>query len=202
MTSMQNENEKLKDYQERYHFWTDKRISQFSFQNNIFLTISLALMGYFWKERNDVYTNLIFDSKLDIDWQIVFFFISMALLLYSVVTGLFLAISRLYDLRLTSNIVLSRKWAFKKSVPIKDEELSSNCVRGSFKNLWQVLRKYHDFALSRNEVEINNVSLQQKFTMARQVSRDIGICSWILMKNQTVSLLLLVFSFMLVLLMK
>jgi len=109
MNDNQDTKDKLQEYQERYRFWSDKRISQLSFQNNIFLTIGLAVMGYFWKERNDIYTEIIIDSKLQVDWEIVIFLIGMALLLYSILAGMFLAVSRLYDLRITSNILLTRK---------------------------------------------------------------------------------------------
>ncbi|HFE38509.1 MAG TPA: hypothetical protein ENK06_08880 [Gammaproteobacteria bacterium] len=113
--------EKLNEYQERYRFWSDKRLSQFSFQNNIFLAVGLGIMGYFWKERSSVYTELIIDPSLKIDWKIVLFIIGMGILLYSIMTGLLLAISRLYDLRLTSNILLTRKRALKNNVKIQDE---------------------------------------------------------------------------------
>lgn len=173
-----------------------------SFQNNIFLTISLALMGYFWKERSSVYTELIIDSKLAIDLKIVLFFAGMILLSYSIVTGLFLSISRLYDIRLTSNILLTRKRACKKNVTIKDEELSNNCLCKSIYSLWIVFKNYNELSLSHNEIENSNRLLQQKFTELRQLSRDIGSCSWSLMKNQTVSLLISIFFFMAVLVMK
>jgi len=154
--------EKLKEYQERYHFWTDKRVSQLSFQNNILLAISIAILGYFWKERDSVYTDLIIDSSLSVDFKIVFFFFGMILLLYSIATGLFLATSRLYDLRLTSNVLLTRKRAFQNNVTISDEDLSNNCICKSIKSLWLVFRKYDEFALSRSEIKSDNSSLQQK----------------------------------------
>jgi len=194
--------EKLKEYQERYHFWTDKRVSQLSFQNNILLAISIAILGYFWKERDSVYTDLIIDSSLSVDFKIVFFFFGMILLLYSIATGLFLATSRLYDLRLTSNVLLTRKRAFQNNVTISDEDLSNNCICKSIKSLWLVFRKYDEFALSRSEIKSDNSSLQQKFTMLRQLSRDIGNSSWGLMKNQMVSLLISLVLFIVVLIMK
>lgn len=202
MTDMQDQKEKLQEYQERYHFWSDKRISQFSFQNNIYLAISIAIMGYFWKERNSVYSDLVIDFRLVVDWKIVFFFIGMTLLLYSIVTGLFLAISRLYDLRLTSNVLLTRKWALKNKVSIDDEDLSNNRICKSIKSLWMVFRKYDEFALFRSEIKSDNSLLQQKFTKIRQLSRDIGSLSWTLMKNQTISLLISIVFFIVVLIMK
>ena len=199
---MQNQKEKLQEYQERYHFWTDKRISQLSFQNNIFLATSIVILGYFWKERDSVYTDLIIDFSLAIDLKIVFFFIGMILLSYSIVTGLCLAISRLFDLRLTSNVLLTRKWALKNSVTINDGDLLNNCMCKSIKSLWMVFWKYDEFVLSRSEIKSDNDSLQQKFTRLRQLSRDIGMSSWILVKNQTVSLLMSLVFLTVVLIMK
>lgn len=194
--------EKLKEYQERYHFWSDKRTSQFSFQNNIFLTIGLAIMGYFWKERSSVYTELIIDPHLKIDLKIVLFFLGMAILLYSIITGLLLSISRLYDLRLTSNILLTRKRALKNNVQIKDEKLSETSLCKCVCSFCSVYKQYTQVEIKRDDIKTDNENLQSKFTNARQISKDLGNCTWRLMKNQTISLFLSICTLMIVLFLK
>ena len=58
---MNDKSQKISEYQERYRFWVDKRISQLSFHNNILLTLGLVVFGYFWSERKTVYTEFVFD---------------------------------------------------------------------------------------------------------------------------------------------
>lgn len=62
-------------YQERYHFWSDKRVSQLSFHNNILLALGFAVMSYFWSERDSVYSSLFIDFEADIDFKVVVFFV-------------------------------------------------------------------------------------------------------------------------------
>lgn len=196
----QHEDKKIQEYQERHRFWADKRISQLSFQNNIYLTISLAAIGYLWSERRNIYTDLIIDTQMEIDWKIVMFFLCIITLAYSTFAGLFLSVSRLYDLRLVSNILLTRKRAKKEKVKIADNNTSHNGVCKSIHSLWKVFRKYdEEYEISYEDVKGEQKRLQEKFTEARQRSRDIGNSSWILMKNQTVSLLISFIVFMILL---
>jgi len=60
---------KIQEYQERYRFWADKRITQLSFQNDFLLTLAVAVIGYLWSERGNVYTNLIVDFNREVDWK-------------------------------------------------------------------------------------------------------------------------------------
>ena len=194
---MQEQKEKLKEYQQRYHFWTDKKISQLSFQNNIFLIIGISILGFFWNERNGIFIELTTDASAGLAANLgtVFFNIGIILLSYSIATGLFLAVSRLYDLRITSNIVLTRKQALKNDVSIIDEDLSNKNPFETIKSFWIVFRSYDRHALSRDEIYADNDLFQQKFTTLRQLSKDVGRCSWILVKNQSISLLMALFFF-------
>lgn len=198
MTTEQYKKDKIVEYQERHRFWTDKRISQLSFQNNIYLTISLAALGYLWNERQKIYTDLIIDTQSDINWTVVIFFACLTTLAYSIFVGLFLSVSRLYDLRLVSNILLTRKRAIKSDVKIKDEATSHNGVCKSISSLLKVFRNYEAYAISSEDIKGKPEGLQNKFTEARQHSRDIGNSSWVLMKNQTISLLVSIVLFIIV----
>jgi hypothetical protein len=202
MNTEQFNNMKKQEYQERYRFWVDKRISQLSFQNNIYLTIGIAALGYFWSERNRVYTDLIVDVRLAIDWKLVLFFAGMLSLSYSIASGLFLSVSRLYDLRLISNILLTRKRAIKENIKITDEDTSNNSVFKSIKSLWKIFWNYNKYEISDGDMRGDQEELQKKFTKARQLSRDIGNSSWILIKNQTVSLFLAICLLAIVLIIK
>ena len=63
----------IMEYQERYRFWTEKRISQLSFHNNFMLTLAIAAIGYLWSERSSVYTQLQINLNADIDWTVLIF---------------------------------------------------------------------------------------------------------------------------------
>jgi hypothetical protein len=65
-----------------------------------------------------------------------------------------------------------------------------------------VFRKYNEYEISYEDIEGGKDVLEKKFTQSRQISKDIGKSSWILMKNQTISLFLSIAFFMLVLIMK
>ena len=194
--------EKKKECQERYRFWSDKRISQFSFQNNIFLTVGLAIMGFFWNQRDSVYTKLIIDWNLKIELKVVFFLIGIIILFYSIIIGLFLAVSRLYDLRLTSNILLTRKRMLAQDLTINYEKCSNNSVFRCAKSFWLVFGKFYEVEIISDEIRDDNTQLQSKFTTARQLSKDLGKLTWVSMQNQTVSLFISICFFLVVLILK
>ncbi|MFH1702367.1 MAG: hypothetical protein ABIB41_02895 [Nitrospirota bacterium] len=201
-SEVSNSNEKKQEYQERYHFWTDKRITQLSFQNNILLTIGLAIIGYFWKERDSVYIDLIMDRSLKIDFTIVSFFAGILFVFVSVLIGVILSVSRLYDLRITSNIVLTRKRALKENVSIKDGQLLDSNFIKSFKSLMKLIFSYRKHKITYNDIRGQDAGLQDKFKKARQLSRDIGDLTWRLMNYQTTSLFIGIMFFILVLILK
>ena len=194
--------ERFKEYKERYRFWSDKQISQLSFQNNIFLTISLAMMGYFWKERSSVYTDLVIDLSLKIEWKIVLFLIGISILFFSVIAGLLLAISRLYDLRLTSNILLTRKRAISRNVSVKDEKYSNNSNYKICYSFWLLFTQYNEIKITSDDIRSDNTQLQSKFTKVRKLSMKMGVCTWTLMKIQTISLFISIFFLVAVMIIK
>lgn len=202
MTTEQNQDKKIQEYQERLRFWIDKRVSQLSFQNNVYLTISLAAIGYLLNERKNIYTDLIIDIHLNINWKIVIYFACIISLTYSICFGLVLSVSRLYDLRLISNILLTRKRAKKENIKITDEDTSHNCVCKSIHSLWKVIRRYREYEISYADVRGKQEDLQVKFTKARQCSRDIGNSSWFLMMHQTVGLFVSIIIFIILFIMQ
>lgn len=198
---MTEKESKKQEYQDRYRFWSDKRIAQLSFHNNLLLTLGIAVIGYFWSERNNIYTKLIIDCEADIDWIIVFFLIGIMSAVVSVTTGFILSLSRLYDLRLTSNITLTRKRAIDKSVEIKDKDTQKTGFIQSFLVLIAVLWDYQEYKIRKCEIE-NTVVFQDKFNKIRQKSSDLGASTWGLMKWQTLSMLIAFIFFTLTLTLK
>ncbi len=180
---------KKQEYQERYRFWSDKRIAQLSFQNNLLLTLSLACFAYFWKVHN---CN---GSTAHIDCNTVVCFMSMFFTIISLFAGLALSLTRLYDLRLTSHILLTRKRAFESKNKLKDNELSSNGLLTTLKILVILFFNYHKYEITKIDLNSDNSNLLHKFTRTRQFSRDLGASTWSLLKCQVISFFLSIIIF-------
>jgi hypothetical protein len=156
--TMNGDNKKrnmIQEYQERYRFWSDRRISQLSFHNNLLLALGMAAIGYFWKERDSVYKNLIIEFASPIDWKVFLFFVGIAILFLSVLSGFLLSLSRLYDLRLTANIVLTRRRYAEKEMDLKDQPPLGTGFLSSLNSLWSVFWKYREYEITKTTIEDN-----------------------------------------------
>lgn len=106
----------------------------------------------------------------------------------SVVAGFILSLSRLYDLRITSNIALTRRRAEDKSIPIKDEDTSRSSFIRSVLVLFAVLWNYQNYEISKREIEDSEI-FHCKFNELRKKASDLGVSTWVLVKWQTLSML-------------
>lgn len=111
---------KLKEYSERHRFWSDQAVKQTTFSNNVLLTISIAVLGYFFVNRGVVYKVLILDSALPINPPVALFVGGTLLVTISMLFGLLVSFSRLYDFRLTRPILLTRKGAMEDCYILPD----------------------------------------------------------------------------------
>lgn len=148
-----------------------------------------------------MYLELVFDLGADIDWKIVIFISGLITIALSITSGFILSLSRLYDLRLTSNILLTRTSAIDKNVEIKDEPLSAPTFIEVITSLLSVISRYQDYEIRKEEIE-ETKAFQEKFTDLRQKTRNIGISTWGLVKWQTSSMLVAILLFLLTLLLK
>ncbi len=196
------ENEvKKREYQERYHFWSEKKISQLSFHNNLLLTIGFAVIGYFWSERRSIYTELALDFDAQIDWLVVSFLTGIAFAVVSVVSGFLLSLSRLYDLRITSNIILTRKRALKKSVKLMENNTSDSGFMKSLKALVVISWNYKNYEIKKTEIDETD-EFRNKFIELRQKASDLGTSTWVLVRWQTLCMLIAFIFFALTLALK
>ena len=179
------EAEKQKEYLERYRFWSSNSIQQLSFSNNLLLTISIAAFGYFFGKREKIYTKLFVDINADIDWIVVFFLVGSLLLALSILFGAVLSISRLYDFRLTRHISITRKRVCQKSEKIlKDEKLIKPGRITAFKDLFCIFFKFDKYAVSRDECQEVNKTVEDKFKELRKISLSLGRTTWLLFNLQ------------------
>jgi len=179
---------KKQEYQERHRFWADKRIAQLSFHNNLLLTLGFAIIGYFWSERSGIYTKLIIDFESDIEWKVLCFLLGLVLSTLSVLAGFTLSMSRLYDLRLTANIALTRKRALDKNISINEEEVSKSGIVVSLLSLISVMWCYEKYNINKSEIT-NSDDFSRKFKKLRQKASDLGEATWCLLLWQTLCML-------------
>lgn len=85
-----------------YDKWENHRIAQLSFINNLVVGLSLALTGYVFNFIKP--SRIIFNST-----QKFLFWIGVLLIVVSIVVGVFIAINRLEDFRLTAKIARNRE---------------------------------------------------------------------------------------------
>lgn len=149
---------KLRAYSERHRFWADQAVKQTTFSNNILLTISIAVLGYFFVNRGVIYKILVFDFALPIDWPAALFVVGTLLILSSILFGLFVSFSRLYDFRLTRHILLTRRRAMKECYLLPDDELPEESLRQSFIGFWGIIFKFGKYSLKKAELKIENSS--------------------------------------------
>ena len=108
------------DYQRRYQFWSERAVEQFSFSNNLLLTISIATIGYFYKEGKEEFKNLSiwWPYSGSFDLEATLFSIGTIFTGLSVIFGLVVTLARLYDFKLTRHITLIRKRVYIKHVKV------------------------------------------------------------------------------------
>lgn len=92
---------KDKEYKERIVRWQQLSIKQLSFVNNLFISLSLVFFG-FLINNNFLKFN---DNK----WLFFVQILSLLTLSFSFILGVYTTMNRLYDFRLTTDLVRKRK---------------------------------------------------------------------------------------------
>ncbi len=178
----------MKEYNERYRFWSNQILSQFGYTQNLFTTIGFGFLGYLISIRHK-YPEIIINSSLPLDWNFVFYLFTILLVFVSVFFGSISIISRLYDLRLTRHIISTRKEVFKKhnkSLPDNFIDLKKESLSKAF---FKVLFCQIGFIKNTEINEIKQVEL--KFENIRKLSKILGSLSW---KSHKIQLMILFFS--------
>lgn len=201
---------KLKEYSERHRFWTDLAVKQTTFSSNILLTISIAVFGYFFVNRGAVYKVLVLDFTLPINWSVSIFIAGTLFIFFSMLFGLSVSFTRLYDFRLTRHILLTRKRAMKEYYRLPDGKLRKENLYHSFIGFLCIVFKFDNYKIKKGEVSVkktenshNNAppfnlhpskELRKKFNYLRNRSDSFGKLTHRLLSWQ-----LLFFSFGLIL---
>jgi len=191
-----SDNDKLQEYSERHRFWSGIAISQLSFSNNLFLTISIGLFGYcFDKGLNDITTGKIISLP-------TLYIISLGFLLLAVLYGIMTTFSRLLDFRITRELTQMRKKIFKiNSTILRDSEYAEEisdpkiCDRicSNFMAISVIFTGYSKISISNNinikEIKksektnennpfVSDENFKNKYNKLRKLAHNLGSVSW------------------------
>jgi hypothetical protein len=181
-----------KKYRERHNRWRDKTRDQLSFFNNLLLTISIGFLSF-------VFANEQYSHKLEICSvnQNLYIIMSVILILISILSGLLVANTRLYDFRITAHIVQIRSWVNEK-LPIQTHNYG-NLLKFIliFKVIFGKCRKIE----YRNCVKLEYMSKTEKrvflkdFRNLRCDAHNLGGLTWLNLNCQIIFFLLSIICF-------
>jgi hypothetical protein len=165
----------IEEYHQRRVRWTKLAIDQFSFFNNLLITISIGFLAfaYDYPENGRVSFSL---SVTDIDWFITINNLSILFIFITIILGLIIALSRLLDFRVTRQINQVRQNAYEH----QGKKLPQNTPRDSkFKEkLFLLPRLIFNHPHITFDACQNDDPISDKFRELRRISRDLGSISW------------------------
>lgn len=121
-TNLENKEDKddLKNLNERFSKWQMKQIDYLTFNINLILTLSLAMLVYLLNSKNT--TNL----KTEITISISYFRIFTILLTSIVTIGVIINILRYFDFKYTKDTIKIKKKLFSEKSLTEIEKLKTN----------------------------------------------------------------------------
>lgn len=182
--------DKLNEYKQRSKEWRDISINQLSYVNNVFISLTTGYL-IFRLENNKI--DLSINFKEEIDWGSFMSFFSIVMGGLSLIYGIGVLLSRLYDFRISRNLALTRKRFYEdKKKKLDDGELENSCFYDRIKVVLEIVFCKIDF-ISKNEVEKNEV--EDRFNKLRRKANILGEITWIWMKCQVLFFLISVLMY-------
>ncbi len=177
-----------KKYHERYVRWQDKTREQFSFFNNLLLTLSVGFISFGYDNLMDT---KIFFSFCHPQFDTTIFVLSFISIVLSILVGIFCVFSRLLDFRITTHINQVRYWSIKYS--------NTTLGDSSLKKIKDILPSLTSLIFNGfNRIDIDeckslkNSNLEEidafkaNFKILRAISQHLGNGTWIKLKWQIV----------------
>ena len=190
---MQKE-DRIKQYDERYRNWNSHVINQFGFTINLFTTIGIGFLS-FLISLNKNYPKVEIKLKSDIDWNLCFYLMVLTFITLLIILGAISIITRLYDLRLTRHLIITRKKVFikfDKLLPNKYINLENESIFNFFLDV--VVGRINFIGdLEKTDLE----SIKFKFEKLRKQSKILGRISWSTHKTQIVMIVLTMITYLL-----
>lgn len=168
-------------YEQRHRAWRDITVAQLSVTNNVLLTLSAGLMAFCFEQvaLSDFHIN----TSESIDKPKLFFAVSIVLLGFSMIYGIGVLFSRLYDFRISRHLALTRQRVAKnKTTAGKTNSLPHHssrdyCCVDRLHALAKILFCKLPF-ISYAEAENFNHKTKERFEELVKLSDILGTASW------------------------
>jgi hypothetical protein len=196
---------RLGEYQQRQKEWRDISTNQFSVTNNILITLSAGYLALAFDKAKLEGLSIKLQAK--IDWPLVFYLSTLLLIIASIIIGVSVMFSRLYDARLSRYIALTRQRfykKYKKGLPDSESELGPIHFWDRLKSLCSVLFMKLDFMTKEDIDNFNSSekSFKERFNKLRRQARILGTASWRWTKLQVGLTLLSIMTYLIHLMLK
>ncbi len=176
--------DKLQEYINRNNFWTDKTINQLGYSINLFTTIGIAFLGYIITDR-DKFPNMSFSCDSEFSYILTLFIVGTISTIMSVGFGFKAILSRLFDLRITRHLALTRKRFLTRNKKIAlNENRTEGLITSKIPNItneqncpifWKHFRGKTEFI---TENDFTESSVIDKFEKLRKESKILGNMTW------------------------
>ena len=192
--------DELKNYIERHRNWQDKAIEQLSIANNFLLTISTGLLAFSFDK--EIISGISFClCNCEIDKSLTFYSFSIFFLILSILIGIMVLISRLYDFRLSRHITLVRQRFYQKNEDKITDTNNNDAILPhddfDYPNFWQrittilkVIFVRIDFLNEAETLTSKSDFPKEKFKKIRELSYRLGTISWKWIKLQGIYFLI------------
>ena len=177
------------NYIERHRHWQDQAINQLSSANNFMLTISIGLLAFCFDKS--VFSKMKFClCSCKIDWSLTLHFFALLFLTISIMYGMAVLVTRLYDFRITRNISLTRQRFYTENEKrITDENPNATVLpatefpypsfRKRMNAIFKVIFIEIDLLTKTESLEVKtNEHTLNKFNSLREFSFTLGTISW------------------------
>lgn len=177
---------KLNEYKQRHKEWRDISVTQLSNVNNIFITLSTGLLAFIIKNRTE---DIYFVFCGCIDWSDASFVIAVILMCISIICGIGVLFSRLYDFRISRHLALTRQRFYDKQIKVfkdKDYEEHKKKEKYTFCDRLDALKKINRINISQED----ETDMRKKFNELKERSYILGEATWIWTRRQVCFFLL------------
>jgi len=183
---MVEEDKKFKeDYRSRYSSWRDITINQMSSVNNTVTALELGFLAYIFKPELITCFNLLS--------------ISLVFLVLSILLGLLILLTRLYDFRISRHLAMTRMRFVDQHgsttglLPCNEDKDYNLCDR--LRSFLKIVFCKIDFVSKTEIKEKTKAEIVKKFTKLQELSSILGSTNWRWMKLQILLFLVSIFIY-------
>lgn len=184
-----NEVDRVDEYHQRRVRWINRSLDQFSIFNNLLISLGIGFLAFAYDSVNSK-PSIITHSLSEIDWHITLLNFSTVFIYLSICKGLIIALSRLWDFRITRQIIRVRQNAYEhhgKLLP-QGSTQSYTCIESMAMYIKLISRKYPN--ITYEQCKDSDKNILDEFNELRDISRNLGNISWNLLSIEVLFLLL------------